>query len=105
MSGTIVTGVLARAMNVPQQSGYLVQKVAASSPAARLGLLPSKIPAIIGEQQLLIGGDIILAIEGVEITPDIMSDMRRKLPKIKRGQIVNLRILRAGKIITLSAPF
>jgi len=105
MSGMIVTGDLARAMNVPQQSGYLVQKVAANSPAARLGLLPSKIPAIIGEQQLLIGGDIILAIEGIELTPDIMSDVRRKLPKIRRGEIVNLRILRAGKLFTVSAPF
>lgn len=57
MSGTVVTGQLAKALNVPQQSGYLVQKVAANSPAARLGLMPSKIPAIIGGQQVLIGGD------------------------------------------------
>jgi len=104
MSGTVVTGTLAHAMNVPQQSGYLVQKVAASSPAARLGLMPSKIPAIIGDQELLIGGDIILAIEGIEITPDVMGDMRKKLPRLKRGEIVTLTILRAGKVFKLSAP-
>lgn len=104
MSGTVITGVLARAMNVPQRSGYLVQKVAASSPAARLGLMPSKIPAIIADQQLLIGGDIILAIEGIEITPDVMGNMRKKLPQIQLGQIVTLKILRAGKVFTLSAP-
>jgi S1-C subfamily serine protease len=105
MSGTVVTGQLAKALNVPQQSGYLVQKVAANSPAARLGLMPSKIPAIIGGQQVLIGGDIILAIEGVKITPDVMGDVRRELPDIKPGSIIKLTILRAGKVIELSAPF
>lgn len=105
MSGTVVTGVLAKALNVPQQSGYLVQKVAANSPAERLGLLPSRIPAIIGGQQVLIGGDIILAVEGMEITPEVMADVRRKLPDTEPGSIISLTILRAGEVIEISAPF
>jgi S1-C subfamily serine protease len=67
--------------------------------------MPSKIPAIIGGQQVLNGGDIILAIEGIEITPDVMGDVRRESPDIKPGSIIKLRIRRAGKVIKLSALF
>ncbi len=105
MSGIAITGILAKAMNVPQQTGYLVQKVAANSPAARLGLMPSKIPAIIAGEPILIGGDIILAIEDLQISLDMMADIRRQLPDLKRGSMIKLTILRAGKVITISAPY
>ena len=105
MSGTIVTGILAKALNVPQASGYMIQKVASRSPAARLGLVPSRIPANIAGQRLLIGGDIILEIDDVEITPGVMADLRHKLPQMPPGSIIRLKVLRAGKVILLSAPY
>lgn len=105
MSGTVVTGVLAEVLNVPQASGYLIQKVASNSPAARLGLAPSRIPANIAGQQILIGGDIILEIDGIEVTPGVMADVRDKLPQMPPGSIIRLKVLRAGKVILLSAPY
>ncbi len=105
MSGMIVTGIIAAALNVPQKSGYMVQKVASNSPASRLGLIPSRIPADIAGHQVLIGGDIILEIDGVEITPTVMADVRNKLPNKPPGSIIRLKVLRAGKVVQLSKPF
>lgn len=104
MSGIVLAGDLAVAMNVPQTSGYLIQQVASNSPAARIGLRPSRIPARIGGQDILIGGDIILALEGVEISPDMMSVFHEKTADRKPGAFVTLRVLRAGQIVELQAP-
>lgn len=105
MSGIVITGVLAKAMNVPQQFGFLVQKVALNSPAARFGLVPSKIPANIAGEKILIGGDIILSIGGVPVTPDGMADIRKRIPELKNGNMLELKVLRGGEIVTLSAPY
>ena len=64
-----------------------------------------RIPANIAGQQVLIGGDIILEIDGVELTPGVMADVRHKLPQMPPGSIIRLKVLRAGKIIQLSAPY
>ncbi len=105
MSGITLTGPLAEAMNVPQAAGYLVQKVAANSPAARIGLRSSRIPATIAGQDVLIGGDIILAIDDIEISPDMMTEIRAKTADFDRGDTLRLKVLRAGKVIVLLAPF
>ncbi len=104
MSGIVLTGDLAAAMNVPQSSGYLVQKVAANSPAASIGLRPSKIHAQIDGRNLLIGGDIILSLEGIEISSGMMDEFHEKKAKMKQGALVSLRVLRAGDVVEIGAP-
>lgn len=104
MSGLLVTGPLANALNVPQGAGYLVQKVASSSPAARIGLRASRFPANIGGQDLFIGGDIILAVGGLEVSPDMMSEFRAKATELDRGAWVSLKVLRDGQVIEVEAP-
>ncbi len=104
MSGMVVTGQLAAALNVPQQWGYLVQKVAANSPAARSGLRPSRIPVKMGGKDILLGGDIILALNDIEISPDVMEQYRNSVVVDERfGSFVTLRVLRAGQIIEIQA--
>lgn len=104
MSGILLTGDLAAAMNVPQASGFLVQKVASSSPAARVGLRASKIPANIGGRDLLIGGDILLSVQGIEISSKMMVEFRQKLDEMRQGDLVSIRVLRAGEIVEIEAP-
>ena len=104
MSGIVLTGDLAAAMNIPQSSGFLVQKVAANSPAARIGLRPSKIHAKIDGRSLLIGGDIILSMEGIEISSGMMDEFHDKKAKMHQGALVSLRVLRAGDVIEIRAP-
>lgn len=104
MSGIVLTGELAAAMNIPQSSGYLVQKVAANSPAARIGLRPSKIHAQIDGRNLLIGGDIILSLDGIEISSGMMDEFHQKKAKMKHGALVSLRVLRSGNVVEIRTP-
>ena len=53
----------------------------------------------------MIGGDIILEIDGIEVTPGAMADVREKLRQMPPGSIIHLKVLRAGKVILLSAPY
>ena len=75
MSGVVLSPTLAAALNVPAESGFLVQKVAANSPAEKAGLRASKVPATVAGVSLLIGGDVILSLAGVDITDNLMGDL------------------------------
>ncbi|MEL7375303.1 MAG: PDZ domain-containing protein, partial [Pseudomonadota bacterium] len=103
MSGVLVSGELAKALNVPQDYGFLVQQVAARSPADRLGLKPSRLGAVIEGQPMHIGGDIVLAVNGITISPG-MAQYRGELREMQVGSTVPLRILRNGEVIELQAP-
>lgn len=103
LSGIILTGPLADAMNVPQTAGYLVQKVAANSPAARIGLQAGLIPARIAGQDLLLGGDIILELEGMQVKPGMLGEFRATMSS-QRSPFITLKVLRGGEIVTLRAP-
>jgi hypothetical protein len=63
LDGYLLSGGLAHALNLPT-AGLLVQRVAHGSPAERLGLRGGRFGITIGDEQLLIGGDVIIAIEG-----------------------------------------
>jgi len=103
MTGILLTGALADALNVPQDSGYLIQKVASSSPASRMGLRPSRVPANIAGQDVFIGGDIILSVGGVAVSPNMTAEFREKTAMMDRGESVLLKVLRDGKIIVFQA--
>lgn len=104
MSGVLVSGALAAALNVPQEAGYLIQKVAANSPAARLGLQAGKLPAQFGDRTILVGGDIILSLEGVDVSPTMMTTFRNKTDHMEAGSLITLKVLRAGKVVQVSVP-
>ncbi len=104
LSGVVVDGDLALALNVPQKAGFLVQKVALNSPAERVGLRPSLLPAVIGGRELIIGGDIILAVNGVEISAGMMREIRARWADADAPQMAKLRILRAGKVWEIDVP-
>src|SRR5262249_14717537 len=58
---------MAALLNVPQAGGYLVKTVVKESLAERLGLLGGDRSATIDGHQIVLGGDIVLAAQGVEI--------------------------------------
>jgi S1-C subfamily serine protease len=98
-----VTGIVAQVLNLPQEAGILIQRVAKNSPGERLGFKPSMIPAKIGDQELFVGGDIILAVQGIQISfdPDALDKIREILGA--RPDLVNIefKVLREGKIVKL----
>jgi S1-C subfamily serine protease len=94
-----VAGDLAEALDLPRQGGLLVQDVAPGSPAEAAGIRPANRAVIVGNTQVGIGGDFILAIDGKPANrPDaVMQAVARKHP----GDILGLRIYRNGHTIDL----
>ncbi len=104
MSGMLVDGDLAVLLNLPQRAGFLVQKVALNSPAERAGLRPSLVPAMIGGRELLLGGDIILAVDGIEVSPNMLNDIRAKWSEGSSRGTAQLTVLRGGRVWEVDVP-
>jgi len=101
VNGLLLEGGLARIFNVPQEEGYLVQKIAADSPAARLGLIPSAIPLTLFGQELKIGGDIVLSIQEVEVKTENLGQIRELTSSFRKGNQIRLTVLRGGQVQNL----
>ena len=96
--GLSVTPQLARAMDLPaDQTGVLVEQVQQDSPADRAGLQGSYQQVMINGQQVMVGGDIIVAWDGQPIIDfgDLLSFLQRAEP----GQEVTLTLLRESNRI------
>ncbi len=97
ISGTTLDNQLAAAMNLdPNQHGVLVADVAAGGPAAQGGLLGSTTTATIDGQQVQVGGDVIVAIDGHNL--QTFEDLVAYLwDSTQVGQQVTLTVLRNGQ--------
>ena len=77
--GLTVTPEIAQAMDLPADTqGVMVTQVQNNSPADQAGLVGSDNPATIGGQEIMIGGDVITAIDGLPLTS--MSELQTLLP-------------------------
>jgi S1-C subfamily serine protease len=103
LDGIVLQDELAAVFNVPQPAGFLVQQVAENSPASRLGLRPGGIKSQIGFNEMLLGGDIILEVVGIQVSEGSYPEIQSRLNQIKRGDIITVKVLRAGRILHLSA--
>jgi len=102
MSGVTISGRIARAVNLPQAVGVLVQQVAADSPAARIGLQPGSIPSTVEGKPLLLGGDIILAVQGQRIGTESYEALQERLSRLAQGNEISVIVLRDGREVTLT---
>jgi len=99
----LLEGKLARALNLPQRAGLLVQTVAAGSPGAALGLRSGNLPTQIGNQKLTLGGDIILSIHGISIgEPSFNTKIRERTRQLGEDDKIEIAVLRDGDVIHLS---
>ncbi len=102
MDGDFISGTLAGLLNVPQSGGILVKKVVLASPAGMLGLEGGKYKMQIEEEELIIGGDIILAINGITIdAPESVHKARQVVKNLGPGYTLSAKVLRAGQILDL----
>lgn len=103
IDGVLISGGMAKILNLPQGGGILVQKVAELSPGAIMGLQGGIYKMEIEEQKFTIGGDIILTILGQKIeNENDMLDIAKKIKALKEKEILKLTVMRAGKIEELS---
>jgi len=104
VDGVLLTDAFARALNVPQPEAILLEQVAANSPAARLGLRGGTLKATIAEQEICLGGDVILEVGGVAANRAsiINGSLRKAGAALKPGASIGCKIMRAGRIETLT---
>ena len=105
IEGLLVIGTLARALNIPQPAGFLVTTVAKGSLAERLGLKGGELAAVIDNQEVLLGGDIILEMDGT-IVDGNRETYRSVLARIANSEShtpIRCKVLRSGRVVELSA--
>lgn len=105
MEGYVLTGDVAKAFNLPQPVGVLVQRVAERSPATLIGLRPGTMKATIDGKTLTVGGDIILAVQGIPIQDrGSYERIQERLSRLHPGAEVMITVLREGRQVELRGP-
>ena len=104
VDGYLLKGDMAQAFNVPGRAGLLVQRVAHGSPAECFGLRGGGLPVLIGQEEFLLGGDIVLAVEDVALgSPNAYEEIRKKMIALReKDGVVRVTVLRAGATLELS---
>lgn len=101
----LVSGILAEALNLPQEAGLLVQKVARGSPAAAMGLKAGELEARIGDRKLRLGGDVILSIQGTAIRPSVenICALNNVIGGFSAETEIDMTVLRQGRTLRLKS--
>ena len=101
ISGLSVTPEIAAEMQLPSdQQGVLIQQVEQDSPASEAGLRGSYKPITINGTQVLIGGDVITALD--EHAVKRIENLRDLVGQAQPGQQITLRLLREGERIDVA---
>ena len=102
LEGRLISGPIAQILNLPQPTGYLVKSVARGSAGDSVGLRGGTVLATIMGEQLVVGGDIILAVQGIPVGE--VTDHRRVrdlLEAVPPGGEFRMTVLRLGQTIEL----
>ncbi len=104
LEGQMLTERLGNILNLPPGTlGYIVRVVAKGSPGEALGLRGGTTKANIGGEELIVGGDILLSVEGIQIRgPSDMIKIRETLNRLRPGQPFKTTVLRAGRLLELT---
>lgn len=98
-----LTDKMAQLFNLPQPSGLLVQRVVRSSPFGILGIQDGDTEIEINGEKIVIGGDIILSINGIEFenTDESLLNISKMIEISDTKKSLELKVLRGGKIVIL----
>jgi serine protease Do len=96
ITGSDLTSAVAEAMDLPARTaGVLIERITAGSPADDAGLRGSYKPISIDGQEVLIGGDVITAVDDSEI--DSVRALSEIVSQTENGTEITLSIIRDGK--------
>lgn len=103
ITGQAINSVVADKYNLPVASGVLVGSVTSDSGAAKAGLLGGKTQVVVAGQTYVLGGDIIVSLDGRPISS--IEQLREAIAAHKPGDKVSLGIYRdatkTGVTVTL----
>jgi len=96
LTGGSITPAVAESLGLSVQQGVLVESVVSGGPAALAGIRGATQRVVSNRQATLTGGDIILAVDGLEVKSfdDLVGYLGRKT---EVGQKITLTVLRDGQ--------
>ena len=98
VEAVFISGELANALNVPQGAGMLVQKVTLMSPLGLLGIEGGTIPINIMGESVLIGGDIVISLNGIPLnSEDNFEKARLSFEGLEKDDTFTITVLRSGR--------
>ena len=89
---------LAEQMGLPADYGLLIQKVIPGGAAERAGLRGGREQAYVGNTAILLGGDLIVAINGQQVADQ--QDVSIIMDKLHAGDVVSVTIVRDRRQMT-----
>ncbi len=98
-----LTGKLAEIFNLPQETGFLVQKVVFSSALGVIGVKGGDVKMKLSDQEIIVGGDIILSFNGIKIeeSDETLVKIANFMEQRNTDDPIQVTVLRAGKIKVL----
>jgi putative serine protease PepD len=99
ISVVYVAGDLAEALELPGEGGLLIYEVEEGSAAERAGLRGARRLAVIGNQEVPVGGDLIMAIDGQAV--ESHDALPRAMARKRVGDTMNLTVFRNGRETTV----
>jgi S1-C subfamily serine protease len=99
----LVSGAIAQALNVPQGGGFLVKKVVKDTVASQIGLRGGDRIAIVEGQKIVVGGDILLAVQRIPMTSGAdRAKVFKGLESLRVGDDLRFTVLRDDKMVELT---
>lgn len=104
--GQMVTPIILQLLGAPPMAamftrGFLVETVEPGSAADEAGIRGGTLPVLWGMQEMILGGDIIIQVNGREIQS--IEDAREVVRHLEIGQTVTVILLREGEEMEVSA--
>jgi S1-C subfamily serine protease len=90
---------LAEQMGLAADAGVLIQKVIPGGAADRAGLRGGTEQAYVGNTPIMLGGDLIVAIDGQEVTDP--QDISSIMDKHQAGDTISITVLRGRRQMTV----
>jgi S1-C subfamily serine protease len=98
IDGSLIDAGLRKIFTLPLTDGFLVEVVERNSPAGVAGIVGGRLPVKVGSRSMILGGDIIVAINDIELKN--VESLQRALKTIVIGSRARLKVFRQGKTFT-----
>ncbi len=94
INGQLIEPILTELFNYPLHSGFLVETIEPGSPAEEIGLKQGILPINIGLREFILGGDVIISVNGIIL--DTEESIDQALDSLEIGKEVELIYWRDG---------
>jgi S1-C subfamily serine protease len=100
--GYEITPELAEVLQLPVDHGFLLARVQSDDSFGQAGIRGGRQAYLVGNSMMILGGDILVEIDGQSIDSKVQLD--RILDSKKPGEVVTVKIYRQNRAMTLRVP-